>query len=125
GGGEGGGEGRQMSLIPNPACTTPVVVEEGRPAIPGAAVIAEYLDETRGDKLGELRLLPREIGTRVEVRRLMSWFNDKFFVEVSGPLTTERLYKRQVPTSAGGGSPDTEVIGAARLSMGYPFDSIR
>ena len=112
-------ERRQEFLILNPACTTPVVVEEGRPAVPGAAVIAEYLDETRGGELGELRLLPREIGTRVEVRRLMSWFNDKFFAEVSGPLTTERLYKRQMPTSAGGGSPDTEVIRAARHNMRY------
>ena len=112
-------ERRQEFLILNPACTTPVVVEEGRPAIPGAAVIAEYLDETRGDKLGDLRLLPREIGTRVDVRRLMSWFYDKFFAEVSGPLTTERLYKRQMPTSAGGGSPDTEVIRAARHNMRY------
>src|SRR6266481_1004022 len=112
-------ERRQEFLILNPACTTPVVVEEGRPAVPGAAVIAEYLDETRGGELGELRLLPREPGPRVEVRRLMSWFNDKFFAEVSGPLTTERLYKRQMPTSAGGGSPDTEVIRAARHNMRY------
>src|SRR5262252_4880660 len=112
-------ERRQEFLILNPACTTPVVVEEGRPAVPGAAVIAEYLDETRGGELGELRLLPREIGTRVEVRRLMNWFNDKFFAEVSGPLTTERLYKRQMPTSSGGGSPDTEVIRAARHNMRY------
>jgi glutathione S-transferase len=51
-------ERRQEFLILNPACTTPVVVEEGYPAVPGAAVIAEYLDETRGDELGELRLLP-------------------------------------------------------------------
>jgi glutathione S-transferase len=71
-------ERRQEFLILNPACTTPVVVEEGYPAVPGAAVIAEYLDETRGDELGDLRLLPREAGPRVEVRRLMSWFNDKF-----------------------------------------------
>src|SRR5262245_25156701 len=112
-------ERRQEFLILNPACTTPVVVEEGRPAIPGAAIIAEYLDETRGGELGELRLLPREPSSRVEVRRLMSWFNDKFFAEVSGPLTTERLYKRQMPTSAGGGSPDTEVIRAARHNMRY------
>src|SRR5258708_13214719 len=49
----------------------------------------------------------------------MSWFNDKFFVEVSGPLTMERLYKRRMPASAGGGSPDTEVIRAARHNMRY------
>ena len=66
-----------------PPGTTPVLVEEGHPPVPGAAIIAEFLDETRGAELGEQRLLPREPGPRVEVRRLMSWFNDKFFAEVS------------------------------------------
>ena len=42
------------------------------------------------NNLGELRLMPREFSGRVEVRRLMSWFNDKFFAEVTGPLTMER-----------------------------------
>src|SRR3981189_771491 len=69
-GGEGVGERREESLVPTPACTTPVLVEEGHPAVPGAAIIAEYLDETRGPELGEQRLLPRELGSRVEVRRL-------------------------------------------------------
>jgi glutathione S-transferase len=112
-------ERREEFLVLNPACTTPVLVEEGRPAVPGAAIIAEYLDETRGAELGELRLLPLEAGARVEVRRLMSWFNDKFFAEVSGLLTMERLYKRHMPPSAGGGSPDTEVIRTARHNVRY------
>src|SRR4051794_10153169 len=103
-------ERREEFLILNPACTTPVLVEEGRPAIPGAAVIAEYLDETRGDTFGNNRFLPRDAAERVEVRRLMSWFNDKFFTEVSGPITMERLYKRHMTVRAGGGSPDTETI---------------
>jgi glutathione S-transferase len=112
-------ERRQEFLALNPDCTTPVLVEEGYPAVPGAGIIAEYLDETRGVEIGEQRLLPREPGPRVEVRRLMNWFNDKFFAEVSGPLTMERLYKRQMPVSAGGGSPDTDVIRAARHNMRY------
>jgi glutathione S-transferase len=112
-------ERRQEFLLLNPACTTPVLVEEGRPPVPGAAIIAEYLDETRGAELGQMRLLPLESGARVEVRRLMSWFNDKFFAEVSGPLTMERLYKRHMPVSAGGGSPETEVIRAARHNLRY------
>ena len=45
--------------------------------------------------------MPQETGPRVEVRRLMSWFNDKFFAEVSGPLTVERFYKRHLPADAG------------------------
>ena len=112
-------ERRQDFLILNPAGTTPVLVEEGQPPIPGAAIIAEYLDETRGPELADRRLMPVEPGPRVEVRRLMSWFNDKFFAEVSGPLATERCYKRHMPIEAGGGSPDTEVIRAARHNIRY------
>src|ERR1700730_18796889 len=74
-------ERRTDFLILNPACTTPVLVEEGQPPVPGAGIIAEYLDETRGGPLGDLRLLPSESGPRVEVRRLVSWFNDKVFAE--------------------------------------------
>jgi glutathione S-transferase len=112
-------ERREEFLILNPAGTTPVLVEEGRPAVPGAAVIAEYLEETRGAEFGERQLLPRDVAERVEVRRLMGWFNDKFFAEVSGPLTMERFYKRHMPVSAGGGSPDTETIRAARANIRY------
>jgi glutathione S-transferase len=112
-------ERREEFLALNPAGTTPVLVEEGHPAVPGATIIAEYLDETRGIELGDRRLLPREGGSRVEVRRLMSWFNEKFFAEVSGPLTMERLYKRRMPAAAGGGAPDTDVIRAARHNLRY------
>jgi glutathione S-transferase len=112
-------ERRADFLAMNPAGSTPVLVEEGHPPIPGAAIVAEYLDEELGAELGERRLLPRDSGTRVEVRRLMSWFNDKFFAEVSGPLTNERFYRRHMPLDAGGGSPDTEVIRAARANIRY------
>lgn len=111
-------ERRRDFLIINPAGTTPVLVEEGQRPVPGAAIIAEYLDEVYGDRL-QRRLLPRDSGPRVEVRRLMSWFNDKFFAEVSGPLTNERLYKRHMPTDAGGGSPETDVLRAARNNIRY------
>jgi glutathione S-transferase len=112
-------ERRQEFLELNPAGTTPVLVEEGQPPVAGAATIAEYLAETRGSELGGPRLMPRDVSARVEVRRLTSWFNDKFFAEVSGPLTSERLYKRHMPASAGGGAPDTEVIRAARHNLRY------
>jgi len=112
-------ERREEFLLLNPAGTTPVIVDEGFPPVPGATIIQEYLDETRGVELADRRLLPRDPGSRVEVRRLSSWFNDKFFAEVSGPLTMERFYKRHMPPSDGGGSPDTDTIRAARHNVRY------
>jgi glutathione S-transferase len=112
-------ERRTEFLKLNPAGTTPVLLEEGMPPVPGAAVIAEYLDETYGIGLPKQRLMPADPGGRIEVRRLMNWFNDKFFEEVSGPIVMERVYKRFIPTIQGGGSPDTEALRAARGNIKY------
>jgi len=110
---------REEFLLLNPAGTTPVLVEEGAPPVPGAAIITEYLAETRGEAVALYRLMPREPGGRVEIRRLTGWFNDKFFEEVSGPLVMERIYKRYIPAARGGGSPDTEAMRAARNNIRY------
>lgn len=112
-------ERREQFLMMNPAGETPVLVQEGHPAVPSASIIAEYLDESHGSELGDHRLMPRDLGARVEVRRLMGWFNQKFFEEVSGPLAMERLYKRYMPGELGGGPPDTDVIRAARSNIRY------
>jgi glutathione S-transferase len=112
-------ERRPEFLAINPTGTTPVLIEEGGPPVPDAAIIAEYLDETRGTGLGEHRLLPRDLAARVEVRRLANWFNYKFFAEVSGPLVTERFLKQRIPREQGGGAPDTDAIRAALANIRY------
>jgi glutathione S-transferase len=114
----------QDFLTLNPEGTTPVLVEEGAPPVPGAGVIAEYLDETRGLTLGDFRLMPHELGGRIEVRRLMNWFNGKFFDEVSGPVVMERVYKRYIPAGSGGGSPDMETLRAAKSNIRYHLSYI-
>src|SRR5262245_32050047 len=110
---------RQEFLVMNPAATTPVLVTDGAPAIPGAAVICEFLDETLGHEMDDRRLMTNDINDRIEVRRLLSWFNDKFFVEVSNPLVTERIYKRFIASGDGGGPPDMESIRAAKANVRY------
>jgi glutathione S-transferase len=112
-------ERREEFLLLNPAGGTPVLIEQAGPPVPGAGIIAEYLDETRGLSLGDRRLLPNDMAARVEVRRLMSWFNDKFFVEVSEPLVMERIYRRRMPKDFGGGPPDTASMRAARANIRY------
>jgi glutathione S-transferase len=97
-----------------------VLVEEGQPAVPGGAVIAEYLEDRRaGETDAPEHLLPAGSGPRVEVRRLAAWFNDKFHAEVSGPLVNERVFKRYMTLEQGGGPPDTDAIRAARHNIRY------
>ena len=103
----------------NPAGTTPVLVNGPGLAVPGAGVIAEYLDETYGAALGEHRLLPSDPAGRVEVRRLLDWFLVKFHEEVSGYVVTEKIYKRFMPAELGGGAPDMGAIRAARTNVRY------
>jgi glutathione S-transferase len=112
-------ERREDFLKINPDARTPVLIEEGRPAVPGAMIIAEYLDETRGSETGDRRLLPPDAASRVEVRRLTAWFHDRFFDEVSHFLVTERIYKQTMRTEQGGGPPDTSAIRAARHNIRY------
>ena len=115
---------REEFLVMNPAGTTPVLVTDGAPAIPGASTICEFLDETLGRAKDGHRLLAQGPIGRIEVRRLLSWFNDKFFQEVSGPLVMERIYKRFMASNDGGGSPDTESIRAAKANVRYHLQYI-
>src|ERR1700674_3932695 len=112
-------ERREAFLALNPAGTTPVLIAEGRPPIPGAGIIAEYLDETHGAGMKERRLLPAGMNERIEVRRLMAWFNEKFFEEASHPLVTERIYKRFMREDDGGGPPAAHVFRAAKDNERY------
>ncbi|MDB5500199.1 MAG: glutathione S-transferase-like [Tardiphaga sp.] len=110
---------REAFLALNPAGTTPVLLTDGFPPIPNAAIIAEYLDETHGPAMRDRRLLPVAMAERIEVRRLMAWFNEKFFEEASGPLVNERIYKRFMSEEDGGGAPAMEVIRAATANVRY------
>jgi glutathione S-transferase len=111
-------ERREAFLVLNPAGTTPVLVEEGCPAVPGPQIIAEYLDETRGAEL-PYRLLPQDARERVEVRRLSEWFHGKFFEEVSSVLVVEKVFRRHMTVEQGGGPPDAQSIRVARSNIRY------
>jgi glutathione S-transferase len=112
-------ERRADFLALNPAGATPVLVDSSGLPVPGAAIIAEYLDETCGLALGDRRLLPESPAARVEVRRLLDWFLGKFHQEVTDYLVTEKIFKRFMPSDLGGGPPDMVAIRAARNNVRY------
>jgi glutathione S-transferase len=117
-------ERREEFLLLNPAAELPVLVTEGEPPVPGASIVAEFIEETHRGENDEGRLLPSQPGRRVEVRRLANWFNNKFHAEVSGPLVIERAFKRYMTQEQGGGPPDTDVLRAARHNIRYHLSYI-
>jgi glutathione S-transferase len=112
-------ERRREFLLTAAEGATPVLVEEHAPALPGAEVIAEFLDETCGPELGDRRLLPDDPAGRAEARRLTIWFNVKFFNESSQWLVREKIYKRFMSRDQGGGAPDMQAVRAARANLRY------
>lgn len=99
-------ERRPAYLDMNPAATVPTLVEENGLAIPDSGVICEYLEEAYPDT----PLIGHTLSNRVEVRRLVAWFDGKFAHEVTANLLGEKFMKRQL----GRGNPD-----AGALRAGY------
>ena len=110
---------RREFLLIAPEGATPVMIEDNAPSVSGAAVIAEYLDETRGAGLGDRRLMQDDPLARAETRRLMHWFNVKFFNEASQWLVREKINKRFMSSAQGGGGPDMDAVRAARANLRY------
>src|SRR5277367_1634433 len=112
-------ERRREFLLMAPEGATPVMLDDETASLSGAEVIAEYLDETRGLGLGDRRLMPNEPLARAETRRLTHWFNWKLFNESSQWLVREKVNKRFMSVSQGGGAPDMQAVRAARANVRY------
>ena len=99
----------------NPANKVPTLVEENGLVIPDSYAICEYLEEAYPD----VPLLGHTLAERVEVRRLVAWFDDKFQQEVSANLLFEKFMKREL----GAGNPDARTMSAGyanlRHHLGY------
>ncbi|MBB2204756.1 FtsZ-binding protein FzlA [Gluconacetobacter takamatsuzukensis] len=104
-------ERRPDYLSVNPAGTVPMLVEENGLSIPNSSVICEYLEEAYPDT----PLLGRTLAERVEVRRLVAWFDEKFASEVTQNLLHEKVMKR----IAGRGNPDGNALRAGYANIRY------
>ena len=109
-------ERRPEFLAMNPACTTPVLVEDDGAVIVGNFPISEYLEEV-------YPALPLEDGNprqRAEIRRLCDWFDGKFYDEVNHHLITEKVMKRFLAM----GEPDSYALRCAAGNIHYHLDYI-
>lgn len=99
----------------NPAGKVPVLKIDGR-TLSESAAICEFLEETYPDP----PLMPKSAMDRHEVRRLVTWFDDKFHHEVTSKLLYERVNKK----ITGQGYPDSTNVKAGAKAIKYHIDYI-
>ncbi|MBQ0804868.1 MULTISPECIES: glutathione S-transferase family protein [unclassified Sulfitobacter] len=97
----------------NPAGKVPVLQLDGI-IMSESAAICEYIEETRP----EPSLMPSDPVQRLEVRRLVSWFDDKFHSEVTSKLLYERVNKKVM----GQGFPDSRNVKDGAKAIKYHID---
>jgi glutathione S-transferase len=92
-------ERRPGFLALNPAGQTPVVAQDDVVLADSSAII-DYFEET----ITRTPLISGTPEERAEIRRLVVWFDQKFYAEITAPLLGERMYKRlytRTPPDAG------------------------
>ncbi len=97
----------------NPAGKIPVL-KLGNRLMSESAAICEFLEELHPNP----PLMPNGAEARYEVRRLVSWFDDKFNSEVTRKLMGERVFKKVM----GGGYPDSANVKAGSKAIKYHLD---
>lgn len=100
----------------NPAMEVPVLIEESDSILADISAITEYLEEKHPEK----SLLGKAALERAEVRRLVSWFNHKFYHEVTRYILNERVIHYYTGTSA----TSSDSIRAAKANIYYHLDYI-
>jgi len=112
-------EPREEYLELNPAGEVPTLVIETndeKVVLSDATAICEFLEETHTG----VSLLGKDPVSRAEVRRLVNWFEQKTYNEVTALLIGEKAFKRL----RGEGQPDSAMIRAGYHNIHGHMDYI-
>ncbi len=99
----------------NPAFELPILILDGK-IICSIYAICEYLESINPPAL----FLSENLIISAEIRRLVSWFNYKFYAEVTKYMFEEKVILHYT----GEGYPRTNFIRAARTNLAYHLDYI-
>ncbi|MBT4427097.1 MAG: glutathione S-transferase family protein, partial [Rhodospirillaceae bacterium] len=109
-------ERRAEFMALDPSGEVPILVESDGSVIAGAGAILEYLED--------VYTAPALIGSqpieRAEVRRLVSWFGDKFGREVSDFILEEKFVKRFLTKA----EPNSQAVRAGLANIRTHLDYI-
>ena len=99
----------------NPAGTLPVFLNDGS-VIAGHYAISEYLEET----IPESPLIFGNPKQRADIRRMIDWFDDKFYREVYRNIVMEKVHKR----FSSGQAPDSKILKMGLNNLGYHLEYV-
>ena len=100
----------------NPASQTPVLIDESRGLrLIDSVAICEYLEET----IDKAAMINGTAANRAETRRLVAYFDQLFFRDITGPLLQERMMKRLVHAAAPDARTLREAMKAAVTHLDY------
>jgi glutathione S-transferase len=97
----------------NPAGKVPILKIDSK-VLTESQAICEYIE----DILPTPSLMPRDPDGRFEVRRICSWFDDKFHEEVTSKLLYERVNKKVMKL----GYPDSKAVKSGSSRIKYHLD---
>jgi glutathione S-transferase len=106
-------EKRKDFMLMNPGGMVPVLNAKGL-ILAESTAICEYLDEVYPSP----PLIPQSPAQRAEMRRLNSWFDDKFHREVTVNLLNERVNKKITQS----GYPDSANVKAGSRNIKFHID---
>jgi glutathione S-transferase len=104
---------RDEFLDMTPAGKTPVMVETGKATVLiDSWAICEFFEET----VEKAPMISGTAANRAEIRRLVAWFDEQFYIDVVAPLMHERMKKRLIDRA----SPDARILREAmKLSVNH------
>jgi glutathione S-transferase len=111
-------ERREEFFALNPAGEVPVLQEDNDLILSGSYAISEYIEEAYPDH--DPQFLGSTLEERAEVRRLVTWFDLKFYQEVTQCVLFEKVYRPLMHD----GQPDSCIIRMGKKNILYHLDYI-
>lgn len=99
----------------NPAGDLPILVFDGV-VVSGNYAVTEYLEESNP----QYKLLPENAKKRADIRRVIDWFDTKFYNEVYKYIVNEKIIKRFHLRQA----PDSKILKAGLNNLHYHMEYV-
>ena len=104
----------------NPAGEVPVLQEKSGLIISGSYAIGEYIEEAYSDHPPHFIGKEKDLAHRAEVRRLITWFDVKFYQEVTQCILFEKFFRSLMRC----GQPDSDTIRVGKRNILHHLDYI-